>query len=176
MIAYKFLRPGGSTIFSGFRWVLPEAGEPGPWVEAATVEACRSGVHGCRVRDLPYWIAPELYELELDGDTVELGHKLVAARGRLLRRVEAWDEEASGEYTRMCADRARELAASAEPAVARWADIAEATVPAGPAPLGFMAARIAEEVDGPEGYRRERLLQARWLAERLQLEGEIDTG
>jgi hypothetical protein len=175
VIAYKFLRPGGSTIFSGFRWPLPEPGEPGPWVEASSVEPCRSGIHACRVLDLPYWIAPELYELELDGETVELEHKLVATRGRLLRRIEAWDDTASVDYTLACAERARELATSAEPAVARWADIAEATVPAGPAPLGFMAARIAEEIDGTEGYRRERLRQARWLADRLQLEGAIGT-
>jgi len=175
VIAYKFLRPGGSTIFSGFRWTLPGAGEPGPWVQAPLVEPCRSGIHACRVLDLPYWIAPELYEIELDGETVELEHKLVATRGRLLRRIEAWHDTTSGDYARDCAERARELAGSSAPALARWAEIAEATVPAGPAPLGFMAARIAEEVEGPDGYRRERHRQARWLAERLQLAGDPGT-
>ena len=34
VIAYKFLRADGSTVFSGFRWPLP-GDEPGAWVEAA---------------------------------------------------------------------------------------------------------------------------------------------
>nr|MBA2295587.1 hypothetical protein [Actinomycetota bacterium] len=39
----------------------------------------------------------------------------------------------------------------------------------GPALLGFMAARIAQERDGDEGYRAERARQAAWLTDRLGL-------
>ena len=35
--------------------------------------------------------------------------------------------------------------------------------------LGFVAARIAEEISGPDGYRAERTRQAEWLVERLAL-------
>ena len=31
MIAYKFLRPDGTSSFTGFRWELPN-GNPGQWV------------------------------------------------------------------------------------------------------------------------------------------------
>ena len=33
MIAYKFLRGDGSSVFTGFRWPLP-GGAPGAWVDA----------------------------------------------------------------------------------------------------------------------------------------------
>jgi len=67
--AYKFLAADGTGVFSGFPWPLPGAG-PGSWVEAPA-SPCRSGVHACRTSDLPYWLAPALYEVELAGDVVE---------------------------------------------------------------------------------------------------------
>jgi hypothetical protein len=168
MIAYKFLRSNGASAFTGFRWELPDA-EPGDWVEAA-VDPCRSGIHACRAYGLPLWVGRELYEIELDGEIVESASKLVASRGRLLRRVEAWDEELRATYTRMCADRAHELAHGVAPALEAWEAVVEPSLAEGPALLGFIAARIAEEVAGPSGHSAERALQARWLARRLRLQ------
>ena len=51
MTAYEFLADDGSGIFSRFDWPLPNGG-PGGWVESE-VDPCRSGVHACRVVDLP---------------------------------------------------------------------------------------------------------------------------
>ena len=164
MIAYKFLRTDGSTVFSGFRWPLPGDG-PGPWVEAE-VDPCCSGIHACRPGDLSYWVGQTLYEIELDGEIVEERNKVIASRGRLLRRIDAWDQ-IRVEFTRMCADRAHEIA-SAEPALtALDADI-EPSIPDGAAMLGFMAAAIAEERGGMDAYRAERERQSAWLAERLR--------
>jgi hypothetical protein len=165
VIAYKFLRHDGTSVFTGFRWPLPNGG-PGPWVEAG-VDPCRSGIHGCRRADLPLWAGRTLYEVELDGEIVEEAMKVVARRGRLLRRIEAWDDAFRDEYTRMCADRAHELARGAS--LERWDAVIEPSVPEGPALLGFVAARIAEEISGPEAYRAERDRQADWLAEHLAL-------
>ena len=53
MIAYKFLKPDGSSFFTGFKWELP-TGRPGPGVESA-IEPCRSGIHACRPEHLPLW-------------------------------------------------------------------------------------------------------------------------
>jgi hypothetical protein len=92
VIAYKWLAADGTGPFSGFRWPLPGAA-PGEWVEAA-VDPCGSGVHACRVRDLPLWAGQLLYEVELDGPLTEEPTKLVAPRGRLLRRIDAWDAQA----------------------------------------------------------------------------------
>ena len=161
MIAYKFLRPDGISVFTAFRWPLPNAG-PGPWVQAAIVP-CHSGIHACRVEDLPYWVGRVLYEIELDGEVVAEPTKVVAPRGRLLRRIDAWEHELRDAYTRACADRAHELAGS----LPAWGATIEPLVRYGPALLGFMAARIAEERGGLEAYRAERARQAAWLAERL---------
>ena len=167
MIAYKFLRPDGSSVFASFRWPLPEA-EPGDWVEAP-VEPCRSGIHACRASHLPHWAGRALYETELGGRIVEDAGKVIAERARLARRVRAWDEQRDA-YTRMCADRAHELVRGAPPELAHWDSVVEPSIPEGPALLGFVAARIAEEIEGrADAYHAERARQARWLVERLGL-------
>ena len=86
MIAYKFLRSGAVAPFSSFAW---PTGSPGPWVEAEP-HVCVSGIHACRAADLPYWLGAELWEIELDR-AVDETRKVVAPRGRLLRRVDGWD-------------------------------------------------------------------------------------
>jgi hypothetical protein len=169
MIAYKFLRGDGSSVFTGFRWPLPD-GAPGAWVDAP-VDPCRSGIHACRLAGLPYWIGRSLYEVELAGEIVEEPTKLVASRARLLRRVAAWNDGLRDEYTRMCADRAHELALGASPPLEQWDAVIEPSVPEGPALLGFVAARIAEEREGTAAYHAERGRQTAWLVERLGLQG-----
>jgi len=167
VIAYKFLRPDGTSLFTGFRWPMPNGG-PGAWVEAR-VEPCRSGVHACRPADLPFWVGRALYEMELEGDVVQEHRKVVSPRGRLVRRIEAWDDDLRDAYTRMCADRAHELALGASPPLTDWDAVVEPSMPEGPALLGFVAARIAEEISGVEAYEAERARQTEWLMERLGL-------
>ena len=166
MIAYKFLRRDGSSVFTGFRWPLPNGG-PGPWVESE-IDPCRSGIHACRPEHLPLWAGQTLYEVELDGEIADQRTKVIAARARLTRRIGAW-EEVRDEYTRMCADRAHELAREASPPLEQWEAVIEPSVPEGPALLGFVAARIAEEIDGPAAYHAERARQTDWLVDRLAL-------
>jgi hypothetical protein len=168
VIAYKFLRADGSSPFTGFRWES-DADGPGPWVEAR-VEPCRSGIHACRASDLAYWTAPVLVEVELDGEIVESRSKVVAPRGRLLRRLDAWEQEVSAAYQAMCVERAHQLTARVAPDLEEWDELVDAVAAQGPGPAGFVAARIAEEVDGPEGFPAERALQAAWLSEQLGLE------
>jgi hypothetical protein len=163
--AYKFLAEDGMGVFSRFAWPLPNGG-PGAWVESE-VMVCRSGVHACRLIDLPYWVAPMLYEIEIDGPVVRQAIKLVAPRGRLVRRIAGWDAETRDAYTLMCRERADELAAQLEPP-GLWAPRSGATT--GPALTGFMAARIAEELRGVDGYVEERMRQSAWLADRLGLD------
>ena len=168
MIGYKFLRPDGTSMFTGFRWGLPGAG-PGPWVDA-DVDPCRSGVHACRADDLPLWVGHVMYEVEIDGEIVKTASKLVASRGRLLRRLEAWDERVRDAYAQMCAERAHELAASASPPLGpAWEAMIEPAAEESPGTVGFVAARIAEQVGGPDAYGAERAAQAAWLVERLGL-------
>jgi len=109
-----------------------------------------------------------LYQIELDGEIVEQPTKVVASRGRLLRRVEPWDE-LRDTYTRRCADRAHELALGASPPLEEWDAVIEPSVREGPALLGFVAARIAEEISGTAAYHAERSRQTEWLVEALHL-------
>jgi hypothetical protein len=167
VIAYKFLRGDGSGVFTRFAWPLPDGG-PGPWVEAPIVP-CRSGIHACRLADLPLWLAHELYEVELAGDIVAERTKVVASRARLLRRVDAWDDAMRAAYTRACADRAHALARAADPPLTDWEAAVEPAIPEGAALLGFVAARIAEARGGIDAYHAERARQVAWLADRLGL-------
>jgi hypothetical protein len=109
MLAYKFLRTGRVGLFSRYPWP-----EPGIWVQAGQdVKTCRSGIHACRTQDLPWWLAEELWEIELEDPVRVDRHKLVATAGRLRSRVEDWTPAAAQEYAEACAWRARDSAVQA---------------------------------------------------------------
>ena len=104
MIAYKFLSSDRVGLFSGVRWP-----EPGTWLEAdAEVKRCVSGIHAMHAAGLLGWIDDELWTCELDGIMEDDGQELVAERGRLLERVEGWDETAARDFARACAGSGRE--------------------------------------------------------------------
>jgi hypothetical protein len=163
VIAYKFLRDDGTGVFTRFAWPLPDGG-PGDWV-TAPILTCQSGIHACRVSDLPLWLGRRLYEIELADRVVEERTKVVASRGRLVRGIDAWDDDARAAYARACADRAHEYAAG----MPDWEMAVEPAAAGGPASIGFIAARIAEARDGIEAYRAERARQVEWLSQRLGL-------
>jgi hypothetical protein len=75
--------------------------------------ACRSGIHACRIRDLPWWLADELWEIELDGRVQVDEHKIFAPAGRLRSRIEEWTPACAQEYADACAWRARDRAVQA---------------------------------------------------------------
>jgi hypothetical protein len=164
MIAYKFLRERGIAPYTGFRWPV------GDWVDAAGVDPCREGIHACAVRDLPIWMGPELWEIELAGEVVALPRKLAAPRGRLLRRLDDWNDALIRDFGRDCVKRTRERVGFL-PVLSGYAFDADRLAGQGRVPLAaFAAARAAELRDGPGGYEEERRLQANWLAERLGLD------
>lgn len=169
MNAYKFLDVGGLGRFSMFAWPRAAMGSNGEWVEAQP-SLCTSGIHACRVGDLPFWLDVELWRIELDGPIVEAHHKVIAGRGRLVEHIFGWDETAARDFSSACADRASELAGD----TAAWSGyVADAhkNVGVGPvAVVGSISARVAELVGGVAGYDAERAAQVRWLADRLGLE------
>ena len=167
MIAYKFLGAGGVGPFSGFAWPLPRGRAAGPWVEA-TPSLCSSGIHACLVSDLPYWLNSELWEVELD-DPVRSTRKLVAGRGRLLRRVEAWNRDAMCAFAASCAERTAALADGSDALAGYSADTAVFAARGQASAAAFVSARAAETAGGPIAYDAERERQARWLANRLGL-------
>jgi hypothetical protein len=164
VIAYKFLAEGTVAPFTRYPW------QPGEWVEAASADPCRRGVHACRAADLPIWLDDELWEIELDGDVVEQQRKLVAERGRLTRRIEGWTPELALAFGQFCARRTRERVGFLPFLSGFVGDVDRFVSQRRTAMAGFAAARAAEVRDGPSAYDAERLAQARWLAEKLGIE------
>ena len=166
MIAYKFLDDGAVGPFTGFRWPV------GEWVDAGGVEPCLQGIHACRLRDLPVWLGHEPWEIELDRGPVQQLRKVVASRGRLTRRIDAWNARAAREFGRFCARRTRERVGYVPVLAGFVADVERFVAADRIAIAGFAAARAAELRDGPAAYEQERLAQATWLAERLGLDSD----
>ena len=113
MEAFKFLDRAGVSTLTGYRWPLPSGRAPGPWVEAVAVRPCHAGIHACTEAHLAYWIAERLWVVELDGETLPAEHKIVAGRGRLVRRVDSWHSRIRAELAADVAWRSRDLAVSA---------------------------------------------------------------
>jgi hypothetical protein len=161
--ALKFLLEGQLAPFSGFRWPV------GEWVAPTDHAACRSGIHACDPADLPFWLMDELWEIELAGSITRGRHKLVADRGRLVRRVQAWDPQTHEAFADACVTRVRELARFRPEAEEHLADLVSWAPHVRPAAAASLAARAFEAVEGREGYDAERTAQTHWLLERLAL-------
>jgi hypothetical protein len=170
MEAFKFLRPGRVAPFTGVRW--PAAGD---WLEAEQpVELCRSGVHALLPEALPVWIAEELWRVELDGAEELVPGILVGSRGRLLARVEDWNDATAREFARACAAHVQVGTAgrAAEYAGDAATSAETATADASATTVAYMAAHAAEAAS-PGSFAEERSWQARWLAGRLALDAAI---
>jgi hypothetical protein len=159
MFAYKFLGNRAVGLISGFewprnRWVVVD----GPLVPTL------NGIHGCNLDDLSYWIDSELWTVELAGETIDGDHAVVAARGRLVERIEAWNSEASRDFTEVCGERSRGLGPAN--AAAGWVPDAGAAYVAAHA-AGLDAERSGESYES--GFVAERHWQSQWLVKRLGL-------
>ena len=160
MIAFKFLSAGAGP-FTGFRWPV------GEWVEAEAIEPCRGGIHACRTQDLPFWLGRELWEIELDGEVVEQERKVVAQRGRLLRRREEWTPRLLDEFAADVLARTRRRFGGVAVLSGYVSDIETFRATGRIGLAAFAGARAAELAGGPREYERERRRQADWLAARL---------
>jgi len=166
VIAYKVLDAGAVAPFTRFPWPVED------WVDAEAVDPCRAGIHACRPRDLPFWLGPELWEIELDGDVLEQARKVVARRGRLVRRIDAWDVDLLRAFTASCREETK-LRVGAIPTLSAFVgDIDRFRSGDRHGLAAFAAARAAERAGGSVGYRRERVRQAEWLTRRLGLDAD----
>jgi hypothetical protein len=164
MHAFKFLGPGRVAPFAKVTWP-----EPGRWLESGSrPELCREGVHALLPEVLATWIAEELWRVELDGGESPAPGIVVAPRGRLVSRVEQWNDETAREFARVCADHVRGAASgrAAEYAADAAASAEEALADYTATTVGYMAAHAAEAMrEG--GFADERRWQSLWLADRL---------
>lgn len=168
-IAYKFTRAGARSPFTGFRWPVDE------WVEVeGEIGLCANGVHACRVEALPRWLDDELWRIELDEIEDELDGLVVARRGRLLDRVEAWDRDASRDLAHSCVELAAKFAARVPDELVRRRTtmitaIADSPDPSATALTMYTTAHMFDDVE-LGSYYDERQRQAEWLRERLGLD------
>src|SRR5580765_543518 len=182
-MAYKFLARGARAPITGHAWPRPAgSSQPGAWMQArGPVRLCHEGVHACRAGELAYWLHEELWRIELGDEQVEGPDCVVAARGRLLDRVDAWSE---GDGAQRFAAAVRDHAASlisARPDRDRlqgYVDDASWHVGNGidesPA-LAALCAAMAVAKIGPDAeleaaYRRERAWQSDWIVREMRLE------
>jgi hypothetical protein len=95
---------------------------------------------------------------------------VVAPRGRLLARVEAWNDETAREFALACAAHVGAQATGRAAEYAADAAAAAGEVVAGDSAtrVGYVAAHAAEAM-APGGFVAERRWQSRWLADRLGL-------
>jgi hypothetical protein len=75
--------------------------------------ACRRGIHACRINDLPWWLADELWEIDLDGQVQCDEHKIFAPAGRLRSQIEQWTPTCAQQYADACAWRGHDRAVQA---------------------------------------------------------------
>jgi hypothetical protein len=175
VIAWKFTAPGAVGPFSRLSWPQPSGTTPGDWVVAA-VNPCSTGIHACGTSDLSYWLNSELWEVELDGDVIRAGHKIVAPRGRLLRRIETWDRHAMRRFCLDCQERVRAYAADSEAAAEYLEDLADDVDRGLAATARDDASRAAEAAGGADAREAERIAQSRWLVGRLGLRADASSG
>ena len=135
-------------------------------VTGAASERADDQTLACRVDDLPFWCGDELWEVELDGEVVSAGRKVVAPRGRLVRRIQAWTKAAAQQFGDEAAARARSLSdAKPRDAMLRaYAEDAERRAGQGKAYVAtFIASVAAEHAVGPAGRDAERAAQTDWF-------------
>jgi hypothetical protein len=154
--AYTFTRRGARCLFTDRIWPCD-----GGWLPDA---------RATDTDHLPVWIATELWRVELAGRISTPGAQTLGERGRVLDRIDAWDETAAEEFVADCRLRTLTLAAR-RPGDLRLKPLAEdarrCTTAAAANLAGWLAARTARVLDGEDGRARERVRQADLLRARL---------
>jgi hypothetical protein len=166
VIAYKLLASGSIGPFSRFPWPTPAADRPGPWVTAAA-NPVSVGIHATTAAEVRLWINDELWQIELDADVRREGATLVASSGRLVSRVEAWNDATKQRFIDLCAERIRRYAAlstAAAPFVDEVAEDARLQRPDLAAKDAEIAAYLA---GGPSSQAEEQEEQSSWFIELL---------
>src|SRR5918999_850745 len=109
------------------------------------------------------WLTEELWRVELDGGEELTPGIMVAPRGRLLGRVEAWNDQTAREFARACAAHVQEHATGRAAGYAAEAAAAAEEAVAGDSAtrVGYMAAHAAEAM-APGGVSPRRRLQSHW--------------
>ena len=106
MVYYKVLAADGCSPIHGGRgkWFLPKEKGPGEWMPAVKPVLCESGYHFVTLDQLPKWIGPTIYEVEVRGEVLSAQDKGVATQARLIRRLDTWNEKTLRLFAADCAE------------------------------------------------------------------------
>lgn len=173
MIAWKFLRAGAISPVTRFVWPAP-----GEWVSAdAPIRACRAGFHACRPDQLAFWVAAELWMLELDGPIEPAVDAIVAPRARLVRKIERWESDGGESFLAHVSARAQEAIATASSDEAdRMRPFVDTTLRAAAkgnkaiasyASASVLGMKLGSREEQARAFREERVRQSELIAREL---------
>jgi hypothetical protein len=116
-----------------------------------------------------------MWRIELDGRVQEIETRIFADRGRLIARVDGWNEDAAREFALDCAARTHRWVAvgrrerrGTPAALDAYASDARGHTGADVANVaGYVAALAAAEVAGHGAGSEERRRQAEWIGARI---------
>ena len=103
---YKVLASDGTPCHGGSgKWFMPKGKRPGKWMPAIKdIQPCARGYHFVNLEQLPTWLGPTLYEVEVRGQVIHLADKSVAEQARLIRKVEIWNDKTLRLFAADCAE------------------------------------------------------------------------
>jgi hypothetical protein len=103
---YKVLAADGCSPAHGGtgKWFLPKGKRVGKWMPAIKPVLCQQGYHFVTLDQLPRWIGPTLYEIEVRGEVLTAEDKSVAEQARLIKRVDTWNEKTLRLFAADCAE------------------------------------------------------------------------
>src|SRR5262249_37832546 len=105
---------GGGAVdrLTEFRWAVPLGEEPGGWARAGA-DAPADAVRGYPFAQIMWGLDDELWRIELDGALRADRRVIHGERGRLVRRIEAWEASTAADLIDACALRVRDAAVGA---------------------------------------------------------------
>lgn len=70
------------------------------------IEPCLNGLHYCRDRQILVWLGPALWVFEdgSPGETIDTGDKMVTRRGRIVAKIEKWNDRTARLFAADCAE------------------------------------------------------------------------
>jgi len=108
MTYYKVLAADGISPQHGGsgKWFIPKGKRMGKWMPAIkNIQLCARGYHFVNIEQLPQWLGPTLYEIEVRGQIIHEADKSVAEQARLIRKVKTWNDKTLRLYAADCAER-----------------------------------------------------------------------
>ena len=105
--AWKALNERRSTNGGYAEWHRPHGrNRPGKWMPKITdLEPCVRGYHVCdNHTDMLSWLGPDIWVCEWRGLSVRSSSKRVVEQARLIRHVDAWNEQSARLFAADCAE------------------------------------------------------------------------